>query len=81
MIDAATPQEMRDKLLYLQSEYDALLQKTSACVLFSSRSSFPVQLVKGWREILLQPRGGCHLHLYYHGTWQSELTKETFCVL
>ena len=32
-INAATPQEMRDKLLYFQSEYDALPQKTSACVL------------------------------------------------
>jgi hypothetical protein len=56
-INAATPQEMRDKLLYFQSEYGALFQKTSACVLFSSRSSVPVQLVKGWREILLLPQG------------------------
>jgi hypothetical protein len=45
-INAAIPQEMRDELLYFQSEYDALPRKTSACVLFPSRSSFPVQLIK-----------------------------------
>jgi hypothetical protein len=80
-INAATPQEMRDKLLYFQSEYDALPEKTSACVLFPSRSSFPVQLVKGWREILLLPRGLVIRRLYSDGTWQSELTKETLRVL
>jgi hypothetical protein len=80
-INAATPQEMRDKLLYFQSEYDALPQKTSACVLFSSRSSFPVQLVKGWREILLLPRGVVICRFYSDGTWHSELTKETLRVL
>jgi hypothetical protein len=50
-INAATPQEMRDKLLYFQSEYNALPQKTSACVFFPSTSSFPVQLVKGWCDV------------------------------
>jgi hypothetical protein len=80
-INAATPQEMRDKLLYFQSEYDALPRRTSACVLFPSRSSFPVQLVKGWREILLLPRGVVIRRLYSDGSWQSELTKETLRVL
>jgi hypothetical protein len=67
-INAATPQEMRDKLLYLQFEYDALPQKTSACVLFPSRSSFPKQLVKGWQEILLLPRGVVIRRLYSDGS-------------
>jgi hypothetical protein len=40
-----------------------------------------VQLVKGWREILLLPRGVVIRRLYSDGIWQSELTKETFCVL
>jgi hypothetical protein len=40
-----------------------------------------VQLVKGWREILLLPRGVVIRRLYSDGTWQSELTKETFRVL
>jgi hypothetical protein len=78
-INAATPQEMRDKLLYFQSEYDALPQKTSACVLFPSRSNFSVQLVKGWREILLLPRGVVICRLYSDGTWQNELTKGHSC--
>jgi hypothetical protein len=80
-INAATPQEMRDKLLYFQSEYDALPQKTSACVLLPNRSSFPVQLIKGWREIMLLPRGVVICKLYSDGSWQSELTKETLRVL
>jgi hypothetical protein len=79
-INAATSQEMRDKLLYFQSEYDALPHKTSACVYFPSRSSFPVQLVKGWQEILLLPRGVV-IRLYSDGSWQSGLTKETLRVL
>jgi hypothetical protein len=80
-INAATPQEMRDTLLFFQSEYDALPQKTSACALFPSRSNFPVQLVKGWREILLLPRGVVIRRLYSDGTWQIELTKDTYRVL
>jgi hypothetical protein len=80
-INAATPQEMRDKLLYCQSDYDALPQKTFACVLFPHRSNFPVQLVKGWQEILLLPRGVVIRRMYSDGSWQSELTKETLRVL
>jgi hypothetical protein len=72
---------MRNNLLYFQSEYDALPQKTSACVIFPSRSNFPLQLVKGWREILLLPRGVVIRRLYSDGTWHSELTKETLRVL
>jgi len=80
-INAASSQEMRDKLLYFQSEYDALPQKTSACALFPSRSNFPVQLVKGWREILLLPHGVVIRRLYSDGNWQSEVTKDTYRVL
>jgi hypothetical protein len=40
-----------------------------------------VQLVKGWREILLLHRGVVIRRLYSDGTWQSELTKETLRVL
>jgi hypothetical protein len=80
-INAATPQEMRDKLLCFQSKYDALPQKTSTCVLFPSRSSFPVQLVKDWREILLLPQGVVICRLYSDGFWQSEMTKETLRVM
>jgi hypothetical protein len=72
---------MRDKLLYLESAYNALPQKTSACALFPSRSNFPVQLVKGWREILILPRGVVIRRLYSDGTWQSELKKDTYRVL
>jgi hypothetical protein len=40
-----------------------------------------VQLIKGWREILLLPRGVVICRLYFDGTWQSELTKETLRIL
>jgi hypothetical protein len=40
-----------------------------------------VQLVKGWQEILLLPRGVVICRLYSNGSWQSELTKETLRVL
>jgi hypothetical protein len=80
-INASSPQEMRDKLLYFQSEYNALPQKTSACVLFPKRSNFPTVLVKGWRELLNLPRGVIICRQYSDGSWQNELTKDTYRAL
>jgi hypothetical protein len=80
-INASTPQEMRDKLLYFQSKYNALPQKTSACVLFPNRSNFLTVLVKGGRELLNLPQGVVICRQYSDGSWQNELTKDTYRVL
>jgi hypothetical protein len=80
-INASNPQEMSDKLLYFQSAYNALPQKTSACVLLPNRSNFSTVLVKGWRELLNLPRGGFIRRQYSQSSRQNDLTKDTYRVL
>ena len=67
--------------MYFQSEYLAASKTTSACVLVPCRASVPAVLLKGWREILLLPRGSVIRKQSAYGAWQDTVTKEGLRVL
>jgi hypothetical protein len=56
-LNASTHSELRNQLLYFQSEYEASHVNTSGCILLPLRCYFRSALSKGWRELMSIPKG------------------------
>ena len=80
-LNAKSQADLRDKLLYFQSEYDASPESTSGCILLPSRCYFSSALYKGWREVMSVPKGSVIRRLMSDGTLTAERSKTPFRVL
>jgi hypothetical protein len=56
-LNASTQSELRNQLMYFQSEYEASPVNTSGCILLPLRCYFRFALSKGWRELMSIPKG------------------------
>jgi hypothetical protein len=56
-LNASTQSELRNQLLYFQSEYEASPVNTSGCILLPLQCYSRSALLKGWRELMSIPKG------------------------